>query len=117
MAKWLIKVPGHIPILFASFLELPKVDQIWPLTPLISHKKHFEKTRKMPKHFSKKHYFHILTHSGYVKKTTFWKGRAPQNDEGSSKKILETLDMRPISVRNHEWNFANMVPISTTKYK
>lgn len=38
-------------------------------------------------------------------------------DEESSNKILKRLDMKSISLKKHEWNLANMVPISTTAHK
>ena len=37
-SKWQIKVPGHTPILFGTFSELPKYYKIWPLTPLTYHR-------------------------------------------------------------------------------
>ena len=40
-----------------------------------------------------------------------------EHDEESSKTILNILDMRPTSVKKHEWDFANMLPISSTKHK
>ena len=48
---------------------------------------------------------------------TFSKIQAPTNDEGTSNKILKILEMRPISIKKHEWTFVKMVPISTTKHK
>ena len=42
---------------------------------------------------------------------------APKIDEESSDKILKILDMRSISTRKHEWNFANMEPTSITTHK
>ena len=47
----------------------------------------------------------------------FWKRRAQRNDEDPFNKIFKIMDMRPISIKKHEWNFANMVPRSTTKHK
>ena len=39
----------------------------------------------------------------------FWKRRAPKKDEDPLNQILEILDMRSISSRKHDMNFANMV--------
>ena len=46
------------------------------------------------------------------KKCQIWKRRAPKNDEDPSKNFLEILNIGPISIKKHEWIFANMVPIS-----
>ena len=31
--------------------------------------------------------------------------------------ISKTMDMGPVSIKKHEWFFANVVPISTTKHE
>ena len=31
--------------------------------------------------------------------------------------MMKILDMRPISSKKHEWNFANVAPISISKHK
>ena len=47
----------------------------------------------------------------------FWKRRAPTNDEDPSNEIFKILNMEPIFIKNHEWMFANMAPISLSKHK
>ena len=42
--------------------------------------------------------------------------RTPNNDDDSSNRFLEILDVKPISTRKHEWKFGNMGPISTRKH-
>ena len=60
--KWLIKAPGHIPLLFGSFLELPKCSpNLAPYTPYLS-QKHFSKYKKNPQ-TSSKHFFTYLNTS------------------------------------------------------
>ena len=45
----------------------------------------------------------------------FWKRQAPRNDEDPSNKISKIIDMKPISIKKHEWYFANMVPMVALK--
>ena len=47
----------------------------------------------------------------------FWKRRAPKNDEDPFNKIFKILNMGSISIKKHEWIFANMVPISISKHE
>ena len=47
----------------------------------------------------------------------FWRRRAPKNPKESSNEIFKIMDMEPTSIKQHEWDYANMVPISTTKHK
>ena len=46
-----------------------------------------------------------------------WKRRAPKNDEDRFNEISKIMDMGPISIKKHEWMFANMLPISNTEHK
>ena len=46
----------------------------------------------------------------------FGKRRAPKNPKESSNEISKIMDMKPRSIKKHEWNVANMVPISITKH-
>ena len=39
-----------------------------------------------------------------------------KNDEASSQNISEIMDMRSISIKNHEWMFVKMVQVSITKH-
>ena len=55
--------------------------------------------------------------SGLQTECEFWKRWAPKNDEDPSNKISKIMDMRPISIKKHEWKFANMVTRSSTKHK
>ena len=104
--KWLIKVPGHISILFGSFLELPKISPTMaPYTPFFITKT-FQKVQEQ-----------ILKHFERLIFCRFWRQWAPTNPEESFNEISKIMDMRPISMKKHEWIFANMVPISTTKHK
>ena len=50
----------------------------------------------------------IFTHMDFMF-CQFGKRRAPQNDEDPSNIISKFMDMRPISIKKHEWIFANMV--------
>ena len=97
--KWLIKAWGHIPRLFWAFWELPKIDQIWTLGPLILSPTYLKNIRKS--HIvSKKYCFYISTNAGLP---FFWKypnRRAPKIVDESLNKILKILDMRSISTRN-----------------
>ena len=111
--KWLIKASGHIPIFFGTFLELQKINQIWTCPPLIYHRNTL-KIQEIPNHFSKT-FLHI-NRFWISKALGFSKRHAPNNYEESCNKILKSLDMRPISIKKHESNFANMVPISATKH-
>ena len=43
--------------------------------------------------------------------------KTTENVEDPSNSISKTMDMRPISIKKHEWMFAKMVPISSTKHK
>ena len=45
-----------------------------------------------------------------------WKRQALTNDEDPFHEIFKTMDMRPISIKKHEWNFANIVQVSITKH-
>ena len=47
--------------------------------------------------------------SGLQKCCQFWKRRAPRNDEDPSNKISKMMDMRPTSIKTHEWIFVNIV--------
>ena len=49
------------------------------------------------------------------KKCQFWKRRAPRIPEDPFNRIFKILNMRSISIKKHEWTFANMVPISISK--
>ena len=66
--KWLIKVSGHIPILFGTVSELhkwsPNMD---PYTPYLS-QKHFKKYRNYPQTLFKRYHFCISQHSKNPKK-------------------------------------------------
>ena len=63
------------------------------------------------------HSFFISQHSGLPKFCQFGKRQAPKNPEESSNEILKILGMRPISIKKHEWIFANILPISITKHE
>ena len=66
--KWLIKAPGHIPILFGSFLELSKMSpNLVPYNPYLSPKcyKKYKKYGNILKHIL----FHI---------STFWNPTLPK---------------------------------------
>ena len=56
-------------------------------------------------------YFYILENV-----CQFRKRRAPNNDADPFDKISQIMDMRPISIKKHEWMFANRVHICTTKH-
>ena len=64
-----------------------------------------------------KHYFYISTNSGPPRFSKVSKRQAPRSDEEPFNEILKILDARPISLKRHEWDFANMVPLSITKHK
>ena len=59
----------------------------------------------------------LFLHIWTSKECQIWKRRAPKHDEDPSKNFLEIMDMGPISIKKHEWIFANMVPISITEHK
>ena len=40
-----------------------------------------------------------------------------EHNEETSNEMVRILDMKPISIKKHEWTFANMVPISITKHR
>ena len=61
--------------------------------------------------------FFISQHSGSPNVWKLSKRRGPKHDEESFNKILKILDMRSVFARTHEWDFANMVSMSTTKRK
>ena len=65
------------------------------------------------KHFKMCH----VNRSGLPKKCRFWQKRTPKNDETPSTKISQIMDIRPISIKKHEWNFPKMVQVSITKHK
>ena len=78
--KWLIKVPGHIPILFRWFLELPKSWLFFgPVVDLYTsfyHQKYPTNTRKYGIILNK-YYFFIYQLSGSSKISQIWTHRTP----------------------------------------
>ena len=48
---------------------------------------------------------------------SFWERWAPNKNDDPSNKISKVLDMKPISTREHVWNFGNMVPILTRNHE
>ena len=97
--KWLILTLGHIPILFGSFLELPKIRR--SLAPYIPHlsTKNFKNTRENPKIFET-YYVYI---SGLPKFCQFVNRSAPANPEESFNEISKIIDIKPIAFKTHEW--------------
>ena len=77
-----------------------------PLYPLFITKT-LQKYKKKP-NISLEHFFNIY---GLPECCQFWKRRAPKNPEESFNEILKIMDMRAISIKKHEWIFANIVPI------
>ena len=45
----------------------------------------------------------------------FWIRRAPKNDEDPFNIVSKIMDMRPVSIKKHEWNFADMVQMVALK--
>ena len=114
MSTWPIKVPGHIPILFGSFLELPICSpNLAPYTPYLSQKQ-LKKYKNESPHIFQKYDCYIY---GLPTFCQFLKRRAPDNHEESSNEISEIMEMMQISTKRHEWIFANVVPISMTEHK
>ena len=57
--KWLIKVPGHIPIFFRTFLELPKCSpNLASYTPYLS-PKYFKTYKKQGGNILKTYFLHL----------------------------------------------------------
>ena len=107
--KWLIKIPGPIPILFGWFLELPTCTQhLNMFTPFLC-RNASTNTKKMMETFFKIFFIYELQ-----KQCRFGERRAPKNDEDPSTSFL---NMGPISTWKHEWIFINMVPISISKHE
>ena len=59
---------------------------------------------------------HIVFAYMYFQFCHFVKGWAPKHPEYPSNEIQKISDMRPISVKEHEWLFANIIPIFITKH-
>ena len=63
-------------------------------------------------------YFRVAYQKPWVSKMLkVLEKRCTGYDEDPSNKILNILDMKPISTRKFGWNCAHVVPISTTKIK
>ena len=65
----------------------------------------------------KQYYFSYLNILDFPTNCQFGKRRAPKHPEESYNEMLRIMNLRSISIKKHEWFFANMVPISTTKHK
>ena len=115
--KWLITVPGHIPILFGSFLELqqnsPNLD---PYTPYLSPETLQKILHELHNIFTK-YYFAYLNTLEPKNVPNKLKRRGSTNPQESSNEILKILDMKPISIKKHECMFAIMVAVSTQNIK
>ena len=99
--KFLIQASGHIPILFGTFLKLPKFRRNLDPRALYLSPKYVMKYKKcqiLLKHLI----FHIST-SWISTKCKFWKRRAPKNED-PLKQFSEILNMGSISSREHEMN-------------
>ena len=111
--KWLILTPGHIAILFRSFFGTSKVfTKSGPL-----HRLFITKTLQNIQENIHEHIWQniIFTYMHFYF-CQLWERRAPKNPEESSNQLSKIWDLGPISIKKYEWNFANMVPISTTKH-
>ena len=98
------------------FWNFQKLRQIWTFSLLFLCRNASRDTRKLWKHHQQLLVF-ISQQSGLPKFCHFLKRRAPKRPEDLSNKIFKDMDMRPISIKKHEWIFANMIPISITKHK